>query len=300
MKLVDTQVLEACAVRCVRSSRTRSTIFKDTLPMSKIQIPYFHIDAFTSKLFNGNPAGVCILERWLPTETMQKIAAENRHSETAFLVKESNQYLIRFFTPEVEVDLCGHATLSSAHVIQKYLEPNTDRILFKTTKTTLTAIRSGTAIELRLPSFAAKPMATPAVLSKALNTEVLEYYETENNESLALVASQAIVANLSPDMSLISQLNTFGTVVTSRGTDCDFVSRYFAPKIGIPEDPATGVAHCILTPFWSKKLGKTTLTATQLSSRVGNFVCTDLGKEVALIGSAVTYLRGTLEIDTSL
>ncbi|WP_158994840.1 PhzF family phenazine biosynthesis protein [Mucilaginibacter sp. L196] len=259
-------------------------------------IPIFQADAFTSKLFGGNPAAVCPLTEWLPDEVMQNIAIENNLAETAFFVKTEGGYKLRWFTPEYEIDLCGHATLATAHILFTELAYSEDEIHFETVKAgTLHVKKDGDKYTMDFPSRPPIPIETPVGLLDALSdkqpVEILRsrdyfvVYESEND-----------IKDISPDFFALSKMDTVGVIVTARGKDVDFVSRFFAPGAGVPEDPVTGSAHCNLIPYWAKKLGKDKLHAYQISARKGELWCELKGNRVLMSGKAVTYLRGEISI----
>jgi PhzF family phenazine biosynthesis protein len=259
-----------------------------------MRIRYYHVDAFSCETFRGNPAGVCPLDEWLSDEALQSVAAENNLSETAFFTKEHDYYRLRWFTPAMEVDLCGHATLASAFVMFSKLGCGGDRIHFESRSGTLMATRRGDLIELDFPSRPAEPCITPKELVAALGCEPREVLRSR--DYLAVFDSPDDVAALKPDFDLMLKLDCLGVIVTARGSNCDFVSRFFAPRAGIPEDPVTGSAHCSLIPFWSARLGKTELFARQISRRGGELWCRELGDRVGIGGRAVIYSRGELEV----
>ena len=261
-------------------------------------IPIYQADAFTDQLFGGNPAAICPLTEWLPAETMQKIAAENNLAETAYFVKTDDGYRLRWFTPELEIDLCGHATLASAHILFTELGYEGDVIRFETQKAgVLTVTKDGDRYTLDFPSRPPEPVALPMDLIKALGgkipVEVLKgrdyfvVYETEED-----------VRELKPDFNALAKIDTIGVIVTAEGDsdDVDFVSRFFAPAAGINEDPVTGSAHCNLIPYWADMLEKDELHAFQISSRKGELWCTNKGDRVLMSGKAVTYLKGEIYI----
>ena len=255
---------------------------------------YFVIDVFTDKLFGGNPAGVCLLDRWPDDVLMQKIAMENNLAETAFLVRESiGTYGLRWFTPKVEIDLCGHATLASAFVLMNEVCALSDTVEFHTLSGPLTVTRSGDIFTMDFPNRSPVPCDVPPLLEQALGVPVLETHKSR--DLLVLLDNEDTVRNLRPDFSLLRKIdNVFAVIVTAEGTDCDFVSRFFAPNAGIPEDPVTGSSHCTLIPFWSSRLGKKRMTARQLSARGGSLICEDSGERVKIGGQAVCYLRGEI------
>jgi PhzF family phenazine biosynthesis protein len=264
---------------------------------------YHVIDAFTDKLFSGNPAGVCLPDNRLPDSVMQNIATENNLSETAFAVKQSNgKYGLRWFTPVLEVDLCGHATLASAFVLFNEREKDADELKFDTASGELTVTKDGDYLSLNFP--ARPPDECPAFSSieKALGVKPLAVFKAR--DFLVLVENEETVRRISPDFAAFEQIKAdaglnsdiHGVIVTSSGNECDFVSRFFAPLVGIPEDPVTGSAHCTLIPFWSKRLGKKIMDARQLSARGGVLRCEDCGERVKISGKAVRYLKGRIEL----
>ncbi len=257
---------------------------------------YYVADAFTDQVFGGNPAGVCLLGQPLDAVAMQKIAFENNLSETAFLVKQDGYYDLKWFSPEMEIDLCGHATLASAFVLMSFVERGLEAVDFKTVSGKLSVRREGDLYVLDLPSRRPSPCSIPDGLAEALGVPVLE--TQQSRDLIVLLESEDAVRHLKPDLSRLASSfsDTFAFVVTAEGTDCDFVSRFFAPNAGIPEDPVTGSSHATLTPFWSQRLGKTEMTARQLSRRGGRLTCRDLGERVEVAGKAVLYLEGTIKI----
>jgi PhzF family phenazine biosynthesis protein len=259
-----------------------------------MEIPFYQVDAFTDQLFSGNPAGVCPLKVWIPDEKMQKIATENNLSETAFFVPENEGYRIRWFTPKVEVDLCGHATLASGHVLFNHLNYPAVSVRFESRSGLLIVRKDNNHIILDFPAATFTRVKPPEILIRALGRKLSEVYCS--NDYLVVFDSEKDIIDLNPDFQLLSQLETRGVIVTARGTNVDFVSRFFAPAIGINEDPVTGSAHTILTPFWAKKLKKSELTASQLSERKGELICKYSGNRVEIYGKAVTYLTGTINI----
>lgn len=256
---------------------------------------YYVVDAFASELFKGNPAGVCLLEKELNDETMQSIAAENNLAETAFLLKKGNEYSLRWFTPETEIDLCGHATLATAFVLMNYVETGLVSVEFQTQSGTLIVTREEDFYVMDFPSRGPISCEIPAELQDALGVKVLEMYLSR--DYLVLVENEAAVTNLNPDFSLMKTIDdAFAVIVTAKGDTCDFVSRFFAPNAGINEDPVTGSAHCTLIPFWSKRLNKKTMLARQLSKRGGVIYCEDNGERVKIGGKAICYSVGEIHI----
>jgi PhzF family phenazine biosynthesis protein len=258
-----------------------------------MKIKLFQVDAFTDHLFGGNPAAVCLLDEWLPDRTMQNIAMENNLSETAFLVRKHGEYEIRWFTPLVEVDLCGHATLAGSHIIFTETEPNRDSISFSSRSGLLSVRKTDNRITLNFPSDLIKPATPPDLLIKSLNVIPLESYSGKTDFML-VVDSQRTIEKLEPDFGMMKRSGGRGVIVTSKGDEVDFVSRFFGPQVGVDEDPVTGSAHTTLTPYWAEKLGKTELTALQLSKRQGRLWCRYLGERTEITGQAVTYLRGDI------
>lgn len=263
-----------------------------------MKFPLYQIDAFTDKLFGGNPAAVCPLEAWLPDEKLQKIGAENNLSETAFIVKEGSGYSIRWFTPTVEVDLCGHATLASAHVVFNYLDFNGDKIVFHSKSGPLPVKKEPDArLTLDFPN--TKPFvvyAPPPKILKGLKIAGAVVYKGPY-DYMVIVESQEEIERLNPDFRILAEVNSRGVVVTGPGNDTDFVSRCFYPQSGIDEDPVTGSAHCMMTPYWADRFGKNHLTAMQLSTRKGYLDCRLDGNRVFLTGAAVTYFTGEMNLE---
>ena len=259
-----------------------------------MKIPYFHIDAFTDTPFAGNPAGVCPLESWLSDTVLQKIAAENNLSETAFFLQAGDHYELRWFTPAIEIDLCGHATLASGYVLAHYLGFTGPVMRFETKSGTLLVERQNDILTLDFPGRPGSITEVPAALTRGLGSQPDEVYLAR--DYLAVFPSQSDVLAIQPDQEQLMQLDCLGIIVTAPGKDVDFVSRFFAPRAGIPEDPVTGSSHCTLIPYWAQRLGKTTLTARQLSARGGQLFCSLAGDRVKIGGHAVTYMRGELEV----
>lgn len=260
-------------------------------------IPLFQIDAFAERLFEGNPAAVCVLEQgWLPECIMQRIAAENNLSETAFLAPgRPGRWQIRWFTPKAEVELCGHATLASAHVVFNYLARGSKLALFDSPSGELAALlRTDSMIELDFPARIPLPLAPPAGLASALGlapSETLSWRDW----LLAVYPSEHEIRRLKPDMAALSKLDFTFFSVTAYGSEFDFVSRFFAPKAGVDEDPVTGAAHCLLAPFWAARLEKDSLEALQLSQRGGRLSCELRADRVAIAGRTVKFAEGFIE-----
>lgn len=259
-----------------------------------MDIPFYQIDAFADRVFAGNPAGVCVLDQWLEDTMLQSIAAENNLSETAFLVSAGSYYDLRWFTPKVEVDLCGHGTLASAFVLFEYLTPQAQRVDFQTKSGILSVERQGNLLTMDFPSRPAEPCLLPDQLSEILGIAPVE--TLRSRDLLVVYNEEDQVRSLEPDLERVAALDTFAVIVTAPGRNSDFVSRFFAPKVGVPEDPVTGSAHSTLIPYWSQRLGKKELHALQLSKRGGELFCADRGHRVSIGGRAVAYLSGTIRI----
>lgn len=261
-----------------------------------VRAPIYQLDAFTTRRFAGNPAAVVVLDRFLDDALLQAVAAENNLAETAFLVASEGRYRLRWFTPLVEVPLCGHATLAAAAVVVERLEPGRDSVVFDTASGPLTVDREGSAYRMDLPARQVHEVPVPPALSAALGVVPVET-ATDGNNYLALLAGADDVRSLDPDIGAIARLDRTGVIVTAVGDGThDFVSRYFAPAKGIPEDPVTGGAHCALVPFWAARTGKDTFFAYQASRRGGELVCRLVGDRVHLQGSCAFYLDGHLEL----
>ncbi len=257
-------------------------------------IPYYEVLAFTRRKFAGNPAGVCLLEEWLPNEELQAIAAQNDLPETAFLIERADFFDLRWMTPTVEVELCGHATLAAAHVLFRHLGRSGNAIRFQTQSGELTVERAGDRLVLDFPSRPLEETKPSAALSAALGAQPGRVLH--GRDYFAVFASQQEVAAIKPDLDQVAKLDAQGVVVTAPGDDCDFVSRYFAPAAGIPEDPVTGSTHCTLIPYWATRLGKKELFARQISPRGGELFCQDRGARVGIGGEALTYVEGKIHL----
>lgn len=254
----------------------------------------YQVDAFSQEVFKGNPAAVCILDEWPADNLMQEIANENNLSETAFAVPAGDCFEIRWFTPEMEVELCGHATLATAHVLFMHLEHPGDQICFNSRHSgRLSVKRSGDRLTLDFPSDRMEEMVVPELIVTALLTPPLKAFRGKT-DFMFVFASESEIENLEPDFGLLAQVGGRGVIVTAPGNEVDFVSRFFAPQTGINEDPVTGSAHTSLTPYWARVLGKKRLTARQLSSRGGELLCEDKGERVEISGHAVTYMKGEI------
>ncbi len=255
-----------------------------------MRLPIYQVDAFTDRPFSGNPAAVMPLSQWLSADVMQSIAAENNLSETAFFVAEGDGYRIRWFTPAAEVDLCGHATLASAHVIFAELAKDLERIHFQSKSGSLFVTREEGLLCMDFPSLPPRCIDPMPGLAHALGVDIEETWEAEY--VLALLDSEATVKNLCPNMSALLALGSHEFIITAKGESADFVSRFFAPSLGISEDPVTGSAHCRLIPFWAQRLGKSKLRSLQLSPRGGELFCELKGDRVKIAGKAVKVMEG--------
>jgi PhzF family phenazine biosynthesis protein len=261
--------------------------------MSALKIPMYQVDAFAGQVFSGNPAAICPLETWLPDAQMQSIAAENNLAETAFFVRNGAGYKLRWFTPAVEVDLCGHATLASAYVIMNELAPGERSVAFETKSGVLTVTRDGDLYSMDFPS-------RPPERGMEVCPELLPAMGGRPEAVLAardyflVYGSEEELRALQPDMSGLMKIDRFAVIATAPGRQADFVSRFFAPAKGVPEDPVTGSAHCSLIPYWSERLGKKKLHAFQVSPRGGELWCEDRGDRVTISGKAVRFFEGTI------
>ena len=260
-----------------------------------MKLPIYQADAFTSKLFGGNPAAVIPLKEWLSDEEMQNIAAENNLSETAFFVEEGDSFRLRWFTPAVEVDLCGHATLATAHILFEELSYDQPVINFNTLSGILTVKKEESRLVMNFPAVEPIRSEGPAILFQALGIErISEVYKSD--DYMVVLESEEEVANLKPDFRMLNEVDARGIIVTAPGNEVDFVSRFFAPQAGIDEDPVTGSAHTKTTPYWSRKLDKKELEARQISKRGGELFCRMQGDRVEIIGQAVTFLKGEITL----
>ncbi len=258
-------------------------------------IPIWIVDAFAQAPFAGNPAAVCLAETFPDPVLMQAIAGENNLSETAFVVRDGPLWRIRWFTPTAEVPLCGHATLAAAWVIFERVDPQAHRLDFECASGRLSVSRSGADVVLDFPARPAAAEADVAAVARALGV-VPEVCRRAPGNHLAVLPSEDAVRAVSPDMARVAELGGTGLIVTAPGEEADFVSRYFAPAVGVPEDPVTGSAHCTLVPYWSRRLGKTALVARQLSARGGVLRCLDRGDRVDIAGRARLYLEGRISV----
>lgn len=253
---------------------------------------YYVVDAFAEKSFEGNPAAICILDEWPPDDAMQKIAMENNLSETAFTVKQGDGYRLRWFTPSEEIDLCGHATLATAYVITNFIEPDRKVIPFHTASGVLVVTRKGDLYELDFPSYELNPTPVTDEISAALGICPLEAYL--GRDLLCILEDQEQVFTANPDQSKLTELDGLLVHITAKGTKYDCVSRSFAPKLGVAEDPVCGSGHCHIIPFWAKRLEKHILTARQASRRGGTLYCELKNDRVLLRGKAVLYAMGEI------
>jgi PhzF family phenazine biosynthesis protein len=259
-----------------------------------MRIPIYQIDAFASKVFSGNPAAVCPLKAWLDDALMQAIAMENNLSETAFFVPLDQGYHIRWFTPAAEVDLCGHATLASAYTIFSHIDPSSTEATFQSRSGLLKVLRQGDLLAMDFPSQPPAPCEPSSALLQALGRKPSEVLRSE--DYFVVFPSEQDVRDLDPDMGWLKKVDLRAVIVTAKGKEVDFVSRFFAPKYGVNEDPVTGSAHCALIPFWSKRQGKKDLIAHQVSKRGGELFCKDRGDRVVIAGRAVPYMEGIINI----
>jgi predicted PhzF superfamily epimerase YddE/YHI9 len=261
-----------------------------------VKIPLYQIDAFTREAFGGNPAAVCPLERWLDDRTLQAIAAENNLAETAFFVAEGDEYRLRWFTPAVEMPLCGHATLATGYLILNMLQPERVRVRFNTLSGPVEVERDSERLALDFPALPVQKECDPGLVAEAIGVRPAELWEADRG--MAVLSEAVQVRELRPDIGRIAALPFTSLIVTARGFDgdCDFVSRFFAPKLGVPEDPATGSAHCVLTPYWSGVLGKSQLFARQLSPRGAEVWVEDRGARVRISGECVPVIEGTFTV----
>lgn len=257
-----------------------------------MELKIYQVDAFTTKPFHGNPAAIVPLDAWLPAETMQNIALENNLAETAFFVREGEGFGLRWFTPTVEMDLCGHATLASGFLIFDVLGTNEKLLKFHTKSGVLTVEKEGDRFVLDFPARPATACETPAGLIGAIGKEPKEILRSR--DYLMIYETEEDIRQIKPDFAALLKVPTHAVIITAPGTDCDFVSRFFAPEVGVLEDPVTGSAHCTLIPYWAEKLGKTELFARQVSTRGGELFCELAGDRVKIGGNATLYLEGKI------
>lgn len=261
-----------------------------------MKIPIYQVDAFTSQVFRGNPAAVCPLEFWLEDHLLLNIAAENNLSETAFFIEKDDYFEIRWFTPKVEVNLCGHATLASAHVIFNHRNYQKEEIIFQSKSGMLKVFREGKNLVLDFPTAKISAAIIKQEIRIALGEIPVAVYQS-GSKLLALYENEKTVAGIQPDFEKLKNVGFMGIIITAPGDSVDFVSRFFAPGVGINEDPVTGSAHTLLIPFWAERLGKSTLKAHQISQRTGELECELKGDRVWIGGKAITYLTGQIEVD---
>ena len=261
-----------------------------------MKLPIFQVDAFTDKVFGGNPAAVCPLEHWLPGNIMQKIALENSVAETAFFIPLHDGFEIRWFTPEIEMDLCGHATLATAHVIARHLNYSLPSIKFQSKSGELMVAVENELLTLNFPSRKPESSDIPQIILDAIQVSPVEVLKSR--DYVLVFETEEAIRRIEPNQSILDQINLDpgGIVVTAKGDEVDFVSRFFTPQASIFEDPVTGSAHCSLIPYWSERLGKESMHALQVSPRVGKLFCKNLGERVLIAGEAVTYLEGSITI----
>lgn len=260
-----------------------------------MEFSIYHVDAFASRNFSGNPAAVVILDQnWLDDSLLQAIAAENNLSETAFILTASQPFPLRWFTPRIEVDLCGHATLASAFVLFEHYFPNQPKIKFVTRSGELTVTRRGDQFAMDFPARPGKPVAVSEEIIAALGAKPAEAYLAR--DLLAVFSTEKEVADLRPNLQLVGSLDAFAVIASAMGDESDFVSRFFAPRVGIPEDPVTGSAHCTLVPYWARRLGKDVLVARQISARGGELTCENKGDRVLIAGHCIEYLKGKIRL----
>ena len=259
-----------------------------------MKLPLYQIDAFTNKIFGGNPACVVPLEKWLKDDVLLKIAQENAVAETAFFVKMGNNFHLRWFTPDIEMDLCGHATLATAHCIISELKLRNEKVIFETLSGKLSVEYKNSQYILELPSRDPELAELPEIIKKSLNIQPIEILKSR--DYVLVYKSQKDIENIKINRQIFDEININpgGVIVTSRGENCDFVSRFFTPQATILEDPVTGSAHCSLTPYWAKKLKKSTLVAQQLSKRKGELLCELKEDRLEISGKAITYLKGDI------
>ena len=260
-------------------------------------LPIYQVDAFTDHLFGGNPAAVVPLENWLPDQIMQNIAAENNLAETAFFVKEPAGYHIHWFTPLAEVRLCGHATLATAHVLFNHLNFQGDQIAFQSKSGILRVKRDGDILTLDFPADTMKEVTVPEDLAAAIGLSPVLTYKGRTDYML-VYSTQQEIEQIKPNMHKLLKTEARGVIVTAPGEEVDFVSRFFAPQVGVPEDPVTGSAYTSLTPYWADRLNKPELKAIQLSQRKGHLSLKHIGDRVEISGKALTYLKGEIYLDT--
>lgn len=259
-----------------------------------MELKLFQVDAFAERIFEGNPAAVVPLDAWLDDELLLAIASENNLSETAFFAPEGDRYRLRWFTPEAEVDLCGHATLASGHVLFEHLGHAGEEIVFDSPSGELRVRRCGAELELDFPAVGRREMGIPSAMEEALGRRPRQAFE--GDDCMVVFGTEAEVRTLAPDFRLLSRMPGRGVIATAPGEEFDFVSRCFFPRLRVDEDPVTGSAHCQMAPYWAERLGREELVARQISARGGTVRCRVAGERVRLAGTAVDYLRGTIRL----
>lgn len=260
-----------------------------------MKLPLYQVDAFSSRVFGGNPAAIVVMDKWLDDELLQAIATENNLSETAFVILNREVCPLRWFTPTLEMDLCGHATLAAAHVILRHYFTDLDRLSFTTKSGTLTVTCDDQILSMDFPSRPGRPIEVDDALVSILGGRPKE--ALLSRDLLAVFESEAHIRAFRPDLQRIASLDAFALIISAPGTDVDFVTRFFAPRAGVPEDPVTGSAQCTLIPYWANRLGKAKLVARQISARGGQVYCELRGDRVIIGGNAVEYLRGEITVD---
>lgn len=260
-----------------------------------MKTPIYQVDTFTDKAFGGNPAAVCPLKEWIKPELMQDIAMENNLSETAFFVREGDVYALRWFTPAAEVDLCGHATLASAHVLFEELGYQKEEIKFETKSGRLIVKKEGDRLSMDFPADKMQQVQGPPILFQALGIKP-SIFTFKSDDYMIVLDSEKEVAQLEPDFRMLKEVDARGVIVTAPGDEVDFVSRFFAPQVGIDEDPVTGSAHTKLTPYWSERLEKREMEVLQISKRIGKLTVRDKYDRVEILGKAITFMKGEIII----
>lgn len=260
-----------------------------------MKLTIYQVDAFTKEVFRGNPAAIVPLDKWIETDLMQRIALENNLSETAFFVQNGGVYEIRWFTPTYEIDLCGHATLASAFVIFEILRTESEIVNFHSHKSgALSVEKDGDRLTLDFPARPVAPVDAPAGLAEAIGKQPKEVFKAR--DYFLVYEKEQEIAEIAPDFSKLLEIGAHGYIVTAKGETADFVSRFFAPEVGVFEDPVTGSAHCNLIPFWAERLGKNEMFARQISARGGELFCELKGDRVKIGGNAVLYLKGEIYV----
>lgn len=259
---------------------------------------YFVVDAFAEKLFEGNPAGICVLDKWLPDKLMQDIAMENNLSETAFTVKKAFTYYLRWFTPGGEIDLCGHATLATAYIVLRFYEPKADKVIFQTKSGKLEVVRRNNMYEMNFPAYELKQVEVTDEMAEAIGVRPIEAWL--GRDLVCVLENEEQIYAVKPNQAKVRKLDGLLLHITAKGKVYDCVSRTFAPKLAVNEDPVCGSGHCHIIPLWANKLHKDKLIARQASKRGGTLYCQKIGTRVRLAGNAVLYMRAELYIDTNI